>query len=203
MFETTCTLYETDPKTSSWVSKGTGIIHVNIDKDSGASPKNSRLSILPLLLLQYELWVMGLVMRQQGTMKVMWNIRLFKGMQLLPRQVSDGDRRMDVYVKMVLVDNGQPKSYAIKVTPPLKCAFTDKSYETIRSWINCTQQSGAPFHRDGVFCDLDFLSTHGEYLCSLPNGKYAEKQIRTGRFSYKYIHKPHHTAQVLVTIVRK
>lgn len=51
-------------------------------------------------------------------MKVMWNIRLFKGMQLLPRQVSDGDRRMDVYVKMVLVDNGQPKSYAIKVTPP-------------------------------------------------------------------------------------
>jgi hypothetical protein len=58
-----------------------------------------------------------LVMRQQGTMKVMWNIRLFKGMQLLPRQVSDGDRRMDVYVKMVLVDDGQPKSYAIKVFP--------------------------------------------------------------------------------------
>ena len=56
-------------------------------------------------------------MRQQGTMKVMWNIRLFKGMQLLPRQVSDGDRRMDVYVKMVLVDDGQPKSYAIKVSP--------------------------------------------------------------------------------------
>lgn len=50
-------------------------------------------------------------------MKVMWNIRLFKGMQLLPRQVSEGDRRMDVYVKMVLVDNGQPKSYAIKVLP--------------------------------------------------------------------------------------
>lgn len=50
-------------------------------------------------------------------MKVMWNIRLFKGMQLLPRQVSDGDRRMDVYVKMVLIDNGQPKSYAIKVNP--------------------------------------------------------------------------------------
>src|SRR5271155_264204 len=47
LFETTCTLYETDPKTSSWVSKGTGIIHVNIDKNSGASPKNSRLSILP------------------------------------------------------------------------------------------------------------------------------------------------------------
>jgi len=56
-------------------------------------------------------------MRQQGTMKVMWNIRLFKGMQLLPRQVSDGDRRMDVYVKMVLVDEGQPRSYAIKVRP--------------------------------------------------------------------------------------
>jgi len=54
-------------------------------------------------------------MRQQGTMKVMWNIRLFKGMQLLPRQVSDGDRRMDVYVKMVLVDDGHPKSYAIKL----------------------------------------------------------------------------------------
>lgn len=56
-------------------------------------------------------------MRQQGTMKVMWNIRLFKGMQLLPRQVSEGDRRMDVYVRMVLVDDGQPKSYAIKVSP--------------------------------------------------------------------------------------
>jgi len=53
-------------------------------------------------------------------MKVMWNIRLFKGMQLLPRQVSDGDRRMDVYVKMVLVDDGQPKSYAIKVSPLAK-----------------------------------------------------------------------------------
>ena len=48
-------------------------------------------------------------------MKVMWNIRMFKGMQLLPRQVSEGDRRMDVYVKMVLVDVGHPKSYAIKV----------------------------------------------------------------------------------------
>jgi len=111
LFETTCTLYETDPKTSSWVSKGTGIIHVNIDKNSGASPKNSRLSILP----GFE-WPNWLVMRQQGTMKVMWNIRLFKGMQLLPRQVSDGDRRMDVYVKMVLVDDGHPKSYAIKVS---------------------------------------------------------------------------------------
>jgi RanBP1 domain len=58
-----------------------------------------------------------IVMRQKGTMKVMWNIRLFKGMQLLPRQVSDGDRRMDVYIKMVLVDDGKPKSYAIKVPP--------------------------------------------------------------------------------------
>ena len=58
---------------------------------------------------------MKIVMRQQGTMKVMWNVRLFKGMQLLPRQVSEGDRRMDVYVKMVLVDNGQPKTYALKV----------------------------------------------------------------------------------------
>lgn len=48
-------------------------------------------------------------------MKVMWNVRLFAGMTLFPRQVSDGDRRMDVYVKMVLVDNGQPKTYAIKV----------------------------------------------------------------------------------------
>jgi hypothetical protein len=55
------------------------------------------------------------VMRQQGTMKVMWNVRLFKGMHLLPRQVSDGDRRMDVYIKMVLVDNSLPKTYAIKV----------------------------------------------------------------------------------------
>ena len=54
-------------------------------------------------------------MRQQGTMKVMWNIRLFKGMQLLPRQVSDGDRRGDVYIRMVLLDNSVPKSYAIKV----------------------------------------------------------------------------------------
>src|SRR5579859_1327043 len=34
LFETTCTLYETDPATSSWVSKGTGVIHVNVDKDS-------------------------------------------------------------------------------------------------------------------------------------------------------------------------
>ena len=48
-------------------------------------------------------------------MKVMWNIRLFKGMQLLPRQVSDGDRRGDVYIRMVLLDNSVPKSYAIKV----------------------------------------------------------------------------------------
>ena len=48
-------------------------------------------------------------------MKVMWNVRLFKGMQLLPRQVSEGDRRMDVYVKMVLLDNGQPRTYALKV----------------------------------------------------------------------------------------
>jgi len=50
-------------------------------------------------------------------MKVMWNVPLFEGMTLFPRQVSDGDRRMDVYVKMVLVDNGQPKTYAIKVPP--------------------------------------------------------------------------------------
>ena len=49
-------------------------------------------------------------------MKVMWNVRLFKGMHLLPRQVSDGDRRMDVYIKMVLVDNSLPKTYAIKVS---------------------------------------------------------------------------------------
>src|SRR5271170_1403054 len=50
LFETTCTLYETDPKTASWVSKGTGIIHVNIDKDSDeASGRNSRLSMLPPL----------------------------------------------------------------------------------------------------------------------------------------------------------
>jgi hypothetical protein len=36
---------------------------------------------------------------------------------------------MDVYVKMVLVDDGQPKSYAIKV----KSLFStsDNSYETI------------------------------------------------------------------------
>jgi len=40
---------------------------------------------------------------------------LFKGMQLLPRQVSEGDRRMDVYVKMVLLDNGQPRTYALKL----------------------------------------------------------------------------------------
>jgi hypothetical protein len=48
LFEATCTLYETDPKTSSWVSKGTGIIHVNIDKDSveGESPKKARLSTI-------------------------------------------------------------------------------------------------------------------------------------------------------------
>jgi hypothetical protein len=49
-------------------------------------------------------------------MKVMWNVRLFKGMKLLPRQVSEGDRRMDIYVKMVLVDDGRPKSYALKVS---------------------------------------------------------------------------------------
>jgi len=100
LYETTCTLYETDPTTASWVSKGTGIIHVNVDKNSLDEPslRNSRL-----------------IMRQQGTMKVMWNVRLFKGMQLLPRQVSEGDRRMDVYVKMVLLDNGQPRTYALKL----------------------------------------------------------------------------------------
>lgn len=70
-----------------------------------------------------------LVMRQQGTKKVMWNIRLFKGMQLLPRQVSEGDRRMDVYIKMVLVDNGQPRSYAIKVRP--SHIRVESSYEVI------------------------------------------------------------------------
>ena len=76
-------------------------------------------------------------------MKVMWNIRLFKGMQLLPRQVSDGDRRMDVYVKMVLVDDGQPKSYAIKVHAPPKLEIliaVTKSYDygsIIRSNQTC------------------------------------------------------------------
>jgi len=69
-------------------------------------------------------------------MKVMWNVRLFKGMHLLPRQVSDGDRRMDVYIKMVLVDNSLPKTYAIKVSTTFYSS--DESYETIRSWINFT-----------------------------------------------------------------
>jgi hypothetical protein len=63
-------------------------------------------------------------MRQQGTMKVMWNIRLFKGMKLLPRQVSEGDRRMDVYVKMVLIENDLPKSFAIKVPIPSRPVLT-------------------------------------------------------------------------------
>jgi hypothetical protein len=80
-------------------------------------------------------------------MKVMWNIRLFKGMQLLPRQVSDGDRRMDVYVKMVLVDDGQPKSYAIKVLPPnISCAHS--SYETTCLWISFTLLSNGQSPRD-------------------------------------------------------
>ena len=65
--------------------------------------------------MAYLSLILMIVMRQQGTMKVMWNVRLFKGMQLLPRQVSEGDRRMDVYVKMVLLDNGQPRTYALKV----------------------------------------------------------------------------------------
>ena len=86
-------------------------------------------------------------MRQQGTMKVMWNIRLFKGMQLLPRQVSDGDRRMDVYVKMVLVDDGQPKSYAIKVLPP-NISYAHSSYETIQLWISFMQQSNGQSQND-------------------------------------------------------
>src|SRR5436190_12634417 len=94
-------------------------------------------------------------MRQQGTMKVMWNIRLFKGMQLLPRQVSDGDRRMDVYVKMVLVDDGQPKSYAIKVSPARKIWYANTSYETTCSWINSTQQSKRQSqHHDDTFRTL-------------------------------------------------
>jgi len=62
----------------------------------------------------------------------MWNIRLFKGMQLLPRQVSDGDRRMDVYVKMVLIDDGQPKSYAIKLR---NHTTMDQLYEAINRAI--------------------------------------------------------------------
>jgi hypothetical protein len=112
LFETTCTLYETDPNSGTWVSKGTGIIHVNVEKNwIGKGQRASRLSTTPTIGK-----VDGVVMRQQGTMKVMWNVRLFEGMTLFPRQVSDGDRRMDVYVKMVLVDNGLPKTYAIKVT---------------------------------------------------------------------------------------
>jgi hypothetical protein len=48
LFETTCTLYETDPNSGTWVSKGTGIIHVNIDRDwAGKGPRASRLSISP------------------------------------------------------------------------------------------------------------------------------------------------------------
>jgi len=78
-------------------------------------------------------------------MKVMWNVRLFKGMHLLPRQVSDGDRRMDVYIKMVLVDNGLPKTYAIKVSCPISFHHANQSYETIRSWTNCTMPSKQPF----------------------------------------------------------
>ena len=117
------------------MSKGTGIIHVNVDKESVGTdtPKRSRLSSnfgFPRLIL---------VMRQQGTMKVMWNVRLFKGMKLLPRQVSDGDRRMDVYVKMVLVDDGRPKSFALKVS--FLAAWTNNSFGITLSWINCTLQS--------------------------------------------------------------
>jgi hypothetical protein len=69
-------------------------------------------------------------------MKVMWNVRLFKGMTLFPRQVSDGDRRTDVYVKMVLVDNGLPKTYAIKVYPMFE-RDVNFSYEITFLWINC------------------------------------------------------------------
>lgn len=108
-----------DPKTAGWISKGTGIIHVNMDKDSDDhSSRNSRLSIFTPFYLK-----LISVMRQKGTMKVMWNIRLFKGMQLLPHQISNGDRRMDIYVKMVLIDIGHPKSYVIKVfnISHLKC----------------------------------------------------------------------------------
>jgi len=134
-------------------------------------------------------------MRQQGTMKVMWNIRLFKGMQLLPRQVSDGDRRMDVYVKMVLVDNGQPKSYAIKVhTPPSSLTSTGhllikvtKPYtygSTVRS--NQTRHSNMMYL--GV---LDFLfSSHGElrlFVFERTATRMAEEL--GGRLFYKYIHK--------------
>ena len=58
MFETTCTLFEIDPKTESWVSKGTGIIHVNIDKNlEHTAARNSRLSMsiyLAKLIVSYE-----------------------------------------------------------------------------------------------------------------------------------------------------
>ena len=58
MFETTCTLFEIDPKTASWVSKGTGIIHVNVDKNSDdTTARNSRLSMsshVSKLIISYE-----------------------------------------------------------------------------------------------------------------------------------------------------
>lgn len=94
-------------------------------------------------------------MRQSGTMKVMWNVRLFKGMKLLPRQVSEGDRRMDVYVRMVLVDDGRPKSYAIKVSLHFFTG-TDNSSETTRSWMNYTLQLKEQFRNESV--------THAVYL---------------------------------------
>jgi hypothetical protein len=79
-------------------------------------------------------------------MKVMWNVRLFEGMTLFPRQVSDGDRRMDVYVKMVLVDNGLPKTYAIKVIPLVRLGMgTDCSCEIMFLWINCIRLSNRRF----------------------------------------------------------
>ena len=58
LYETTCTLYETDPTTASWVSKGTGIIHVNVDKNSLDDPslKNSRLSTPPPPLPKMSKW---------------------------------------------------------------------------------------------------------------------------------------------------
>ena len=78
-------------------------------------------------------------------MKVMWNVPLFEGMTLFPRQVSDGDRRMDVYVKMVLVDNGQPKTYAIKVPPSRYRRDADFSSEIMFLWISCMRLLKRPF----------------------------------------------------------